>query len=445
MAKYTDEKLQEIEHEKELKKLLKRKDVKASISALVEQGKYDEVFVNYGRQAYLRYVPGRVRREELKKFKEEGRYEDIYQKYGEAAYSKVLASTMFNEIRDEKGWFSAAFWKFKQGVKETLLSAAIFGIATTAVLPPMMGYNTTNEIHSNAENYASEINAYNERNEAYAEAFGNVEVSKLQIVMKSMDDMWNSIQGYKTPEKNITGFLELDLSTEQGYGVCRNMAADVAKRLNAIDKTFNARTLPVKMGEDGFYKIADIDRTIIEDDATVSREEGTETSTNTVEENVIKAIQSIAGNHMITLVDIPEDNIILVIDPTNPGLGMYKDGKILMFNDTRDGHSYEYDSKEISALAFTRGIEAIGEITGDLIKSFENPRLSMEELKEKYGTEAQNKALGEVRALFIARQVEKENSFNERLKVDTTKTTHEASIEQTNINQRTNDGIELEH
>ena len=54
MAKYTDEKMLEIEQEKQQKKLLRNKDVKASIRALVEAGKYDEVFVNYGREAYRR-------------------------------------------------------------------------------------------------------------------------------------------------------------------------------------------------------------------------------------------------------------------------------------------------------------------------------------------------------------------------------------------------------
>ena len=40
----------------------------------------------------------------------------------------------------------------------------------------------------------------------------------------------------------------------------------------------------------------------------------------------------IIGNHAVTLVDIPEDNIILVVDTTNPSIGIYKDGSIKMFN-----------------------------------------------------------------------------------------------------------------
>ena len=428
MAKYTDEKMLEIEQEKQQKKLLRNKDVKASIRALVEAGKYDEVFVNYGREAYRRFVPRKVRREDFKKLKQEGKYEDIYRKYGEKEYGKLLSKAMFDEIRANKGFFSAALWKTKQTAKEILLATAIFGMATTVALPTTMSFLTTDAIHANTEEYASEISEYNKRNEAYAETFGDVEVSRLQIIMKSMDDMWKSIKGYKAPSKDIEGYLELDLATEEGYGVCRNMAADVAKRLNAIDKNFNARIIPVLMGDEGGYQIADIERTIIGNNANViSDEEGKETSTPSIEEQITSGLTSIVGNHMVALADIPEDNIILVIDPTNPGLGIYQNGRILMLNDSLTDKDFEYDAKEISSFAVARGAEATGEIATDYLNSFKKPRLSVEELKAKYGTAAQNKALNEVRALFAAKQAMEEPSFDERIKVDMSKITGQKS------------------
>ena len=447
MAKYTDEKKLEIEQEKQQKKLLRNKDVKASIRALVEAGKYDEVFVNYGREAYRRFVPRKVRREDFKKLKQEGKYEDIYRKYGEKEYGKLLFNAMYDEIKENKGFFSAALWKAKKIAKETLLTTAIFGMTTTVALPTTLSFSTTDSIHANTEEYASEISEYNKRNEAYAETFGDVEVSKLQIIMKSMDDMWKSIKGYKAPSKDIEGYLELDLATEEGYGVCRNMAADVAKRLNAIDKNFNARIMPVLMGDEGGYQIADIERTIIGNDATViSDEEGKETSTPSIEDQVVGGLTSAFGNHMVTLVDIPEDNIILVIDPTNPGLGIYQNGRILMFNDSLTDKDFEYDSKEISSLAVVRGAEATGEIATDYLNSFKKPRLSVEELKAKYGTPAQNKALTEVRALFAAKQAMEEPSFDERIKVDMSKITGQKSKDEvTRQEKEAREGDELTH
>lgn len=447
MAKYTDEKMLEIEQEKQQKKLLRNKDVKASIRALVEAGKYDEVFVNYGREAYRRFVPRKVRREDFKKLKQEGKYEDIYRKYGEKEYGKLLFNAMYDEIKENKGFFSAALWKAKKIAKETLLTTAIFGMTTTVALPTTLSFSTTDSIHANTEEYASEISEYNKRNEAYAETFGDVEVSKLQIIMKSMDDMWKSIKGYKTPTKDITGYLELDLATEEGYGVCRNMAADVAKRLNAIDKNFNARIMPVLMGDEGGYQIADIERTIIGNDATViSDEEGKETSTPSIEEQIASGLTSAFGNHMVALADIPEDNIILVIDPTNPGLGIYQNGRILMLNDSLTDEDFEYDSKEISSLAVVRGAEATGEIATDYLNSFQKPRLSVEELKAKYGTAAQNKALTEVRALFAAKQAMEEPSFDERIKVDMSKITGQKSKDEvTRQEKEAREGDELTH
>ena len=447
MAKYTDEKKLEIEQEKQQKKLLRNKDVKASIRALVEEGKYDEVFVNYGREAYRRFVPRKVRREDFKKLKQKGKYEDIYRKYGEKEYGKLLFNAMYDEIKENKGFFSAALWKAKKIAKETLLTTAIFGMTTTVALPTTLSFSTTDSIHANTEEYASEISEYNKRNEAYAETFGDVEVSKLQIIMKSMDDMWKSIKGYKTPSKDIEGYLELDLATEEGYGVCRNMAADVAKRLNAIDKNFNARIMPVLMGDEGGYQIADIERTIIENDATVkSDEEGKETSTPSIEDQIASGLTSAFGNHMVALADIPEDNIILVIDPTNPGLGIYQNGRILMLNDSLTDKDFEYDSKEISSLAVVRGAEAVGEIAADYLNSFQKPRLSVEELKAKYGTPAQNKALTEVRALFAAKQAMEEPSFDERIKVDMSKITGQKSKDEvTRQEKEAREGDELTH
>ena len=182
------------------------------------------------------------------------------------------------------------------------------------------------------------------------------------------------------------------------------------------------------MGDEGGYQIADIERTIIGNNATeISDEEGKETSTPSVEEQITSGLTSIVGNHMVALADIPEDNIILVIDPTNPGLGIYQNGRILMLNDSLTDKDFEYDAKEISSFAVVRGAEATGEIATDYLNSFKKPRLSVEELKAKYGTAAQNKALNEVRALFAAKQAMEEPSFDERIKVDMSKITGQKS------------------
>ena len=66
--------------------------------------------------------------------------------------------------------------------------------------------------------------------------------------------------------------MELNLGTEEGIGVCRHMATDVARKLNAINPNYNARTLNVNMSDSGRLDMANIKRNIIQDNATVSRE-----------------------------------------------------------------------------------------------------------------------------------------------------------------------------
>ncbi len=105
-----------------------------------------------------------------------------------------------------------------------------------------------------------------------------------------------------------------------------------------------------------------------------------------------------------------------------------------------------YDSKEISSLAVVRGAEATGEIATDYLNSFKKPRLSVEELKAKYGTAAQNKALNEVRALFAAKQAMEEPSFDERIKVDMSKITGQKSKDEvTRQEKEAREGDELTH
>ena len=108
---------------------------------------------------------------------------------------------------------------------------------------------------------------------------------------------------------------------------------------------------------------------------------------------------------MVTLIDIPEKDIILVVDPTNPSIGLYKNGKIKMFNSDK-----EYVTNEGSTILF-KGYEGL-ETVEDFIDSFINDE-SYEKLKEKYGLEQQNEALEYVRNLE-----NKGQKYKKSLKVD---------------------------
>ncbi len=312
---------------------------KKRIKELAKNEQYDEIYREFGRKAYKKYASDKYYDEDLKKLKKEGRYEDIYNKYGESEYNKLLIKSMYNEIKQEKGTIKANLWRMKQ---KLLYTAKVIGFdfAFSALALSAVG-NIKNDviIGNNAIKYESEIEEYNEKNSEYADKINSMNLSDTQIFMKTMDDMWKNIKGYANPEKDIKGFLELDLATEEGYGVCRNMASDVAKKLNAINPEYNARTMAVYMSESGEYQIADIKRNVIETNNTVTDQE------QQANEDSTEIVSIAMGNHMITMVDIVKYNITLVLDPTNPGIGIYKDGKITMLNSDK-ANDREYKAKE---------------------------------------------------------------------------------------------------
>lgn len=381
---------------------------KERIKVLKKENKYDEIYFEFGKDGYNKNVPYKYIKKDLKKLKAEGRYEEIFIKYGENEYKKILDLAKYNEIKEAKGKVRAIFWKIKNETKKVIkhlgiiIPIAISASATTLSL----GVEYDNK--ENAKKYEDEIKEYNDKIEEYAKEVNKIKLNDVQIFMKVMDDMWKSIKGYATPKKDISGFLELDLATEDGYGVCRNMASDIARKLNKINPQYNARTMTVRMEKDSYYEIANINRNIIQTNNTT--EEQSDVKENSIEE----IINKIAGNHMVTLVDVPSDELTVVLDPTNPGIGIYKDGKIIMLNPGKEKKFPEYTPKKLmEALVIEGGYDNFNDITLDYIDSYKKTKLTMKQIKDKYGIEAQNRALIQVRAQKIT-----ENLFNEQEKND---------------------------
>lgn len=395
------------------------KETKNIIKQLKRDKNYHAIFVNFGRIAYLNNIPRSYRKKEIKKLKSEGRYEDIFSKYGEEEYNKILLHACIQEMKEVKGGERAYSWGILQRIK---IFTKQVGIYTASML---LGISATlveagqEKIDENGVKYEKDIENYNENIAKYAEEIRKLHLSDLQIIMKVMDDMWNNTQGYGTPQKDIFGYLELDLATKNGYGVCRNMASDMAKKLNQINPKYNARTMNATIVEEGNYYLADIEfkgvefnENLEEDDIglnqTLNGNIGQEKEKSILEvigEAMAEGVKNITGNHMVTLIDIPKEDVILVADPTNPSIGLYKNGKIKMFNSDK-----EYVTNEGSTMLFN-GYEGI-ETVEDFIDSFTNDS-SYEKLKKKYGLEQQNEALEYVRNLK-----NKEKEYKQSLKVD---------------------------
>lgn len=174
-----------------------------------------------------------------------------------------------------------------------------------------------------------------------------------------------------------------------------------------------------------YYKNGKVEReVIIKDSHTLTihyNKEGQEESREEEERgdaNIFlssKKSEKKLGIHTMVAIDIESDNATLLVDVTNLMLGVYKDGKMIMFNENKPNEAIYDRNYKLESLNY--GVKKAFEYPMDYIKSFREPTLSMEELKEKYGLEAQNKMLEK-----IEREDEKENKqsrFKDDLKIDT--------------------------
>ena len=62
-------------------------------------------FIKNMVEMYIKYVPKKYRKVELKKLKKEKRYFDIYNKYGESYYNKILLKAYFEENKEARCTF----------------------------------------------------------------------------------------------------------------------------------------------------------------------------------------------------------------------------------------------------------------------------------------------------------------------------------------------------
>lgn len=395
-------------------------DKKEKIKILKKEKNYEEIYRKFGSKEYVKNTPSSYRKKDLNKLVKEGKFEDIYGKYGKKVYNNLLSRAKYQEIKENKGRKSAILWRIKRSLKLTGLYLGIASSTFTLSLP-VMNASTTKE---NEIKYEKEIKNYDNKIKKYAEEINELKLNDVQVFMKVIDDMWNQIKGYKNPELDLTGFLELDLASEDGYGVCRNMASDVARKLNEINPDYNARTLVVNMGHDGQYKLADVKRKILEENETVD--------TDSSSRDVQNKMSDILGNHMITLVDVKSDNLIVVLDPTNPGIGIYQNGKIEMLNSVK-GNGLNFDTRKFTTFITSNGYKDGAESVIDFADSYQESKLSPKQIEEKYGLDAQNQALKEVRKIEEAKankNLSDKESFKESLKV--------ANLDKTEINQKAN-------
>lgn len=367
-----------------------KKNIK-DIIQLMKEKKYDEIYQKYGRETYLRVVSNKHQIRDIDKLMEEGRFFELYEKYGEKIYRDYLREMKKVDVENELGIkFKFNNYLFFENMTQNLKiirnQAAKVMLGLTIVsggFSTMISSQYDQVIENNSKVYQSEIKDYDEEIKTYAEHINSMNLSDLEIIMKVMNDMWNSIDGYKTPDMyDAIGYPRLALYMD-GYGVCRNMADDFTARMNAINPNYKACNLNVYLKE---AEINNIRRTTLVNYNTIA-------DNSEQEENIdykSEIISNLTGNHMVSCVKLKEDDVLLIVDSTNPSIGVLKNGEITMLsNQMMKGIKIKPVGNLM--LGSDNRKEYLKKLTESLFTAGD-----INTLKEKYGITSQNETLEEI-------------------------------------------------
>lgn len=397
-------------------------DEKNTLEQLKKDKDYEQIFRQFGQKEFLKNVDRKYKKQDIKKLQKEGRFEDIYVKYGEKTYNKYLRKFKQKEIEDAYG--KRSFKALKGRIKlvgAALLTAVGIGYGTEEYVQPTLA--AANQTMQNAEafreeseeKYKDEIQEYEEAIQKYAENINKLNLTDFETIMKVQEDMWATIKGYGNSEIDTEACLGLDIGINK-KGVCRNMSDDVTRKLNAINPKYNARVCIVKSLEGVQGESADIDTVVY------SPKEKQKAYSDIIIQlpKYIEYTDAMDANHVVVLVDIAEDNLTVIVDPTNCKLGVFQNGKIFILNSIQEQQDITMERRPWGDLIFRENI-SVWDIPKEYAKSFLPTKLSKEEIEEKYGVEAQNAALDSANKKeqeYIYQTSKKEQSFKSSLQVN---------------------------
>ena len=279
-----------------------------------------------------------------------------------------------------------------------------FLLSTLIMMTGIVGINTlklktesTKLKNDNSTIYSEEISEYDDEINDYASYVRNLGLNDLQIIMKVINDTWNEIDGYGRAENLIYGYYRLSFQ-EENKGVCTSFADDFTTKINAINPLYNARNLIVYLDlkEAQGIRLVNRQRDIVE---TSGENESTSHE---------KIWPYILGNHMVSLIDIPGQDITLMIDPTNLYIGCLKGGKIYILNKMYDRDNlitkrlwFDYITSEDKLVTYIK----------EYFEDFYNGDLDVYRMYEEYGYDAQQEALDYVRSLEECQNISKPKTY----------------------------------
>ena len=381
------------------------------ILKLAKEKKYDEIYEKYGSNAYFMFAKEKHKREDINTLEKNNDYKTMIDKYGFTEHyakkeykkhaKKLIKDGKFIEVQLLYGFDYANKYKYKMYksdlleetynfranyllIKKIVVSNIIRLAAISSsvlVLAGALLESTRSSFYQNivAENQET-LDIYNKKIANYADEINALNLDNdLDVVMKVMNDMWSDAS-YGLPENDYSQLFRLAFTGENGVGVCRHLADDFAARLNAINPDYQAELMSVYIYD--AYARNNIERHFAES-----------TTNQTVindENDVVEEKDDILANHAVCIFKPLGKDYYLVVDPTNPAIGVINNGKIYMFTSKND-ECLKY--KFISQFAITNSDPF--KIEAKFIKSniFSLSDEELEQLEQEWGIAAQNESL----------------------------------------------------
>ena len=110
--------------------------------------KFTKIYEKYGKEAYLKYVPFKYKKQELKNLIKEEKFLDIYEHYGSKTLHKLeYSSKLTSEELHTTNTFKLFFIKIRK-----LFSGKFISLPTQTILALPAGISNINEIINKNEN-----------------------------------------------------------------------------------------------------------------------------------------------------------------------------------------------------------------------------------------------------------------------------------------------------
>lgn len=264
------------------------------------------------------------------------------------------------------------------------LTLSLVLISVSISVEALLSYSYESIVENNSITYKKEINENNHHINEYADEIKKLHLTDLEIIMKVMNDIWTDIDGYGKAEDLPIGYYRLAFQ-EEGKGVCTSFADEFCARINAINPEYNARNIVVnlKHNEKGNLETCNIEQHILDNnigDVQIKSEIGS------IEDTIF-------GNHMVSLIDIPGKDLTLMVDATNLLIGIFKNGNIYVLNN---------NSSEFMSYCYVMNGICLPKGYGNYVYIFADKEIDSavaEEVSKEYGIEEQEKALEYVKKI----------------------------------------------